>query len=113
MSKIKDEYSCALLLGMDLVGGKWKLRILWHISNGDNRFSLLRKGIPDISEKMLTTQLRELVETELIERTVLTEKPLMVQYNISKEYNQLDKIVQLLCDFAKEYGETNQITVNE
>ncbi len=113
MSKIKDEYSCALLLGMDLVGGKWKLRILWHINNGDDRFSLLRKGIPDISEKMLTTQLRELVETELIERTVLAEKPLMVQYNISKKYNQLDKIVQLLCDFAKEYGEINHIRLNE
>ena len=41
MGKIKDDYSCALLLTMDLLGGKWKLRILWHIINGDNRFSLL------------------------------------------------------------------------
>ena len=60
MGKIKDEYFCALLLTMDLLGGKWKLRILWHIINGDNRFSLLRKLIPDITNKMLITQLKEL-----------------------------------------------------
>lgn len=58
MGKIKDEYFCALLLTMDLLGGKWKLRILWHIINGDNRFSLLRKSIPDITNKMLITQLK-------------------------------------------------------
>ena len=51
--KNKKEYSCALLLANDLIGGKWKLRILWHISHGDNRFSLLTKAIPDISQKCL------------------------------------------------------------
>lgn len=66
MGKIKDEYSCALLLAMDLVGGKWKLRILWHIVHGDNRFSLLQKGIPDITEKMLTTQLKDMENSGVI-----------------------------------------------
>jgi len=113
MAKLKKEYSCSLLLTMDLVGGKWKLRILWHIINGDNRFSLLQKGIPDISEKMLTTQLRELEKTGLINRTVVCEKPLNVQYDISEEYNQLKLIVDSMCDFSKEYGRKNNIIVND
>lgn len=113
MAKLKDEYSCALLLTMDLVGGKWKLRILWHIINGDNRFSLLQKGIPDITEKMLTTQLREMEETGLICRTIICQKPLNVQYALPKEYSQLKQIIDSLCDFTKEYGEMNNIIVHD
>ena len=113
MAKLKKEYSCSLLLTMDLIGGKWKLRILWHIINGDDRFSLLQKGIPDISEKMLTTQLKEMEQTKLITRTVLCEKPIKVQYNISEEYNQLKLIINSLCDFSKEYGVQNQIIIND
>ena len=75
MSKIKKEYSCALLLANDLIGGKWKLRILWHISHGDNRFSLLTKAIPDISQKVLTTQLKELEQDGIIERTIINDNP--------------------------------------
>lgn len=111
--KLKKEYSCSLLLTMDLVGGKWKLRILWHIIHGDNRFSLLQKGIPDISEKMLTTQLKEMEVTGLICRTVICEKPLNVQYSVSEEYNQLNLVVDSLCDFSKLYGKNKDIIVNE
>lgn len=113
MAKLKDEYSCALLLAMDLVGGKWKLRILWHIVNGDNRFSLLQKGIPDITEKMLTTQLKEMENSGLILRTIVTEKPLHVEYSLSEDYNELKVIVDSLCDLGKEYGSKNSIVVLE
>lgn len=113
MTKLKREYTCSLLLTMDLVGGKWKLLILWHIMHGDNRFSLLQKGIPDITEKMLTTQLKEMEVTGLICRTVICDKPLNVHYTISEEYSQLNMIVDSLCDFSKLYGEKNNIIVNE
>ena len=113
MAKLKEEYSCALLLTMDLVGGKWKLRILWHIISGDNRFSLLQKGIPDITEKMLTTQLREMEDTGIICRTVICEKPLNVQYELSEKYSQLKMIIDSLCDFSKAYGEMNNIIVHD
>lgn len=69
MAIIKEEYTCSLLLVIDLIGGKWKQRILWHIIHGDNRFSLLQKGIPDITGKMLTTQLKELEVNGLVEPT--------------------------------------------
>lgn len=113
MAKLKSEYSCALLLAMDLVGGKWKLRILWHIVHGDNRFSLLQRGITDISEKMLTTQLREMEESGIILRMVISEKPLNVQYALSPEYDKLREIVNGLCDFSKVYSEKNDIVVHD
>lgn len=113
MSKIKNEYSCSLILANDLVGGKWKLRILWHIIRGDNRFSSLKKTIPEITEKMLTTQLRELVESGLVERNLISEKPLSVDYNLSEKYNELKGIVESLCNFSIAYGNINGIILND
>ena len=43
--KLKKQYDCNLVMMNDLIGGKWKLRILWHIMNGDNRFSMLEKKL--------------------------------------------------------------------
>lgn len=113
MATIKNEYNCSLLLVIDLIGGKWKQRILWHINHGDNRFSLLQKGIPEISEKMLTTQLKELETSGLINRYVISEKPLNVQYALSDKYPQLGDMLDGLCDFAKDYGKKNDIIVHE
>lgn len=113
MKKLKDEYSCSLLLTMDLMGGKWKMRLLWHIMYGDNRYSLLKKAIPEITEKMLTTQLRELEESELILRTVVSYKPLNVEYSLNDKYSEIKGIIDSLCDFTKDYGKLNNIIVHE
>ena len=110
---LKNEYNCALLLTMDLVGGKWKLLILWHIINGDNRFSILHKKITNITEKMLTTQLREMEKTGLITRKVICEKPLNVQYSLTRKYAKLQTIIDDLCDFSKTYGKLNNIVVHD
>lgn len=111
--KIKNEYTCALLLSMDLLGGKWKMRILWHILNGDNRFSLLQKGIPDITHKMLVTQLKELEQSNILIRTVVCEKPLNVEYFLSTQYKGLIPLVQGFCDFSKEYANQNGISLDD
>jgi len=113
MSRLKDCYKCSLDLTFDLIGGKWKLRILWHVMNGDNRFSLLLKGIPDITEKMLTTQLRELCEDGLLVKHVICEKPINIQYELSDKYIKMQEIINTLCDFSKYYGSENNIEVRE
>ena len=111
MAKLKLKYSCALLLTMDLLGGKWKLRILWHIINGDNSFSKLQKAIPDITHKMLITQLRELQESKLLLKNIISKKPLRIEYMISEEYRDLEQILNELCDFTKSYAIKNSIDV--
>ena len=60
--KLKKQYDCNLVMMNDLIGGKWKLRILWHIMNGDNRFSMLEKTIDSITPKVLMSQLNEMEE---------------------------------------------------
>ena len=57
MGELKKEYRCVLDLAHDIIGGKWKLRILWNIQQGNNRFSMLERAIPEITQKniMLTS----------------------------------------------------------
>ncbi len=111
--KVKSDYTCALLLSMDLLGGKWKMRILWHVLHGDNRFSLLLKGIPDITHKMLVTQLKELEQSNILVRRVISEKPLNVVYSLSTKYKELIPLVEGFCEFSKEYAKENKIRLED
>ena len=96
-SKIKDNYNCPFNLIDDLIGGKWKLRIVAHIINGDNRFSILQKKIDDITPKVLMSQLKELEASGLINRNVIKEMPpKIVVYEINKEYSDIVDIVDNL-----------------
>ncbi len=113
MAKIKKGYTCALILTADIIGGKWKLRILWHILYGDNRFSLLQKAIPDITHKMLITQLKELVESGILLKIDHNELPPRVEYFISEEYKGIESILDNLCDFTRDYAQKNQIIITE
>ncbi len=113
MAKIKNEYTCSLILTTDIIGGKWKLRILWHILHGDNRFSLLQKAIPDITHKMLITQLKELETSGILLRTDFQELPLRVEYSISEKYRGIEPILDTLCDFTLDYAQKNNITIIE
>ena len=70
MKQIKTHYDCSLELAMELVGGKWKLVLLWQLLGGAKRFSELKRKLGDITQKMLTLQLRELEAAGLLTRTV-------------------------------------------
>ena len=59
MKQIKPQYNCSLELAMELVGGKWKLVLLWHLLSGTKRFSEIKRKLGDITQKMLTLQLRD------------------------------------------------------
>ena len=109
-SKIKDNYNCPFNLIDDLIGGKWKLRIVAHIINGDNRFSILQKKIDDITPKVLMSQLKELEASGLINRNVIKEMPpKIVVYEINKEYSDIVDIVDNSEQFAKGYSNRNDI----
>ena len=95
MVNFEKEYKCALVFTHDLIGGKWKLRILWHIIHGDNRFSMLKKAIPDITEKVLYTQLRDLQKSGIIEKEIVNEQPpKTILYHLWEEYKDLEKIIE-------------------
>ncbi len=110
MGKIKKEYGCSLVLANDLIGGKWKLRILWHIMHGDNRFSLLVKAIPDISQKVLASQIKELeISGILIKHIIDDTPPKIITYEISKEYEELKDVMERICNFTTQYANNQGI----
>ncbi|MDO5292279.1 MAG: helix-turn-helix domain-containing protein [bacterium] len=112
MSKIKNQYQCALVLTHDLIGGKWKLRILWHIFQGDNRFSMLVRAIPEITQKVLSSQLRELEESGILIKQIISEKPPRITlYQINEEYMSLIPIIESICEFTRQYGKNNKLEI--
>lgn len=68
-------HPCTVSLAMDLVGGKWKAVILYHLKDADKRYNELRKEMPGITERTLSLQLKQLEKDELISRQVYGEKP--------------------------------------
>jgi DNA-binding HxlR family transcriptional regulator len=77
-------YHCALDVTMDYVGGKWKMVVLWYLKKDKKRYGELRKLIPDITERMLSIQLKQLEDDGLVKREVFTEKPpLKVEYSLT------------------------------
>lgn len=101
-------YSCSFEITMDLIGGKWKPLIIWHLgSKGTKRFSELRKLMPQITQKMLTQQLRELESDHLVVRTVYPQVPPKVEYNLSTSGDSLMPILSLMCTWGKDYYNQN------
>jgi DNA-binding HxlR family transcriptional regulator len=77
-------YPCTVSLTMDLIGGKWKAVILYHLKDGAKRYNELRKEIPAITEMTLSLQLRQLEKDGLISRKVYGKKPpLKVIYSMT------------------------------
>lgn len=72
-----------------IFGGKWKLEILWVLSQGTQRFNALRRAIPGVTQHMLTVQLRELERDGLVHRTIYPEVPPRVEYGITEEARRL------------------------
>lgn len=77
------EYNCPVGTTLELIGGKYKALILWHLISRTLRFGELRKLIPQATPKMLTQQLRELEDAGLVIRTVYPVVPPKVEYKLS------------------------------
>lgn len=75
--------TCPMISVHKLISGKWKILILWYISDQTLRFSELKRKLPDITQKMLTNQLRSLEEDGLITRTVHPVVPPKVEYALT------------------------------
>lgn len=94
--EIKLTARCPIRTTLELVGGKWKLLIIFQLRNGGLRLSELRKRIPDISEKMLIQELKFMVNSDLATRTNYGEVPPKVEYKLTeKGLNALPLIAEM------------------
>ena len=79
-----------------VLNGKWKLPILIALRFGNKRFGELRREIPDITDKMLTKELRSLELNELVKRVVYDSRPVIVEYELTPYGFSLDKVIDAL-----------------
>src|SRR6201996_4434537 len=95
---------CAVEAALDLIDGKWKGVILYHLQAGTRRFGELRRLMPGITQRMLTKQLRALEQDGLIIRKVYAEVPPRVEYCLSEIGESLRPVI----DTLKQWGEQHQ-----
>ena len=95
--------NCPVEATLDLVGGKYKALILWHLSGGTLRFSELRNRIPKATPKMLTQQLRELEADDLVHREVYPVIPPKVEYSLTATGRSLMPILVAMRDWGAVY----------
>lgn len=96
---------CPVEATLELIGGKWKGIVLYHLLDGRIRFSDLMRKIDCVTQRMLTKQLRELEADGLVTRTVHPEVPPRVEYELTKEGKTLKSILHSL----KKWGETQAV----
>lgn len=96
--------SCGIAYTLSLIGGRWKPTILWELAAGPRRYNELRKGIPDVSERVLVHQLRELEQAGLVTRSIFAEVPPRVEYALTDLGRSMKNLLRHLSD----WGEKNK-----
>lgn len=89
-------FGCPVEACVEVIGGKWKGVILYHLLGGTKRFNELRRLMPDVTQRMLTRQLRELEADRIIERKVYPEVPPKVEYSLTQFGHTLEPVLKTL-----------------
>jgi len=96
MPKNRVIENCPVGATLNVLSGKWKLLILFHLEGGTKRFNELRREIPEITQRMLTNQLRELENDKIIVRKVYACVPPKVEYSLSPIGKTLSPVLEHL-----------------
>ena len=105
MVKKKDLPACPVETTLTLIGDKWKVLILRDLMNGTKRFGELRKSIGQVSQKVLTAQLRAMEQSGLLSRKVYAEVPPRVEYTLTATGFSLKPILDAMWDWGLHYKE--------
>ena len=103
---------CPVETTLELIGGKYKALIIWHLTDRKLRFSELRRLITSATPKMLTQQLRELEAQELVHREVYPVIPPKVEYSLTETGKSLMPILTAMRDWGADYLREKQIEPN-
>jgi DNA-binding HxlR family transcriptional regulator len=91
---------CAVEAALSLIDGKWKGVVLFHLLERTHRFNEIRRRIPNVTQRMLTNQLRELEADGLIVRTVYPQVPPKVEYSLTARGRSLEPVIAALKAWA-------------
>ncbi|MCR8644305.1 helix-turn-helix transcriptional regulator [Paenibacillus sp. N1-5-1-14] len=102
-------YYCTVEATLDVMGGKWKPLILYHLADRSLRYNQLRRCIPNITQRMLTLHLKELEQDGLIVRTQSSDIPPKVDYALSLYGQSLRPILAVMCRWGGNHIEKNEL----
>jgi len=100
------EFHCAMDVTMRFIGGKWKTVVLWYLRKDKKRFSELKRMIPNITEKMLSLQLKDLEKDGIIERKLYPEVPPRVEYYLTDFGKTLIPMLEEIALWGRTLAET-------
>lgn len=104
--KLEKDIRCPLEYGLSVFGGKWKSRIICVLAKKDIlRYSEIRKEMTNITDAVLATSLKELIQDEIIKRKQFDEIPTRVEYSLSSKGKSIIPILQTICQWADGYQE--------
>lgn len=88
---------------LELIGGKWKPLIVWRLTDKTMRFNELKKSLPNVTQKVLTQQLREMESHGLIHRKVYAQVPPKVEYSLTELGKSLMPLLEIMCQWGTNY----------
>ncbi|MDF5729896.1 MAG: helix-turn-helix domain-containing protein [Rhizonema sp. PD38] len=97
------QYGCSVEATLDVIGGRWKGVILFHLLEGTKRFNVLQRLTKGCTQRMLTLQLRELEKDGVVKRTVYAEVPPKVEYSLTEFGCSLEPILLMMREWGDQY----------
>jgi DNA-binding HxlR family transcriptional regulator len=104
--------TCPAESTVELIGGRWKIIILWHLFQGVKRYSELQRALGRVTQKVLTQQLRDMERDGLVTRTVYPQVPPKVEYSLTSLGMSLKPVVDAIHRWGAEHGKTTGSTAN-
>lgn len=101
-SKVQAPTGCPMSKCMGLLGGRWTPELLWALSEGARRFSELRRDLPYISAKVITSRLRDLEQRGVLTRTVMPTSPPTVEYELTLLGRELLPAIRAIVDVGSQ-----------
>ncbi len=105
---LEEQFRCPVEATLQVIGGKWKPLILFYLLQGTQRFSQLKKHLPQVTQQMLTLQLRELERDGIVHRQVYAQVPPKVEYSLTATGRSLEPVLLLMLEWGQKYIERTE-----
>ena len=101
--------TCPAEFTLAMIGGRWKIPIIFHLLAGRRRFSELARSLNGVTQKMLTQQLREMERNGLVTRNIFPQVPPKVEYSLTELGASLQPVVEAMCRWGELHGDVSGV----